>query len=306
MERYRRLLLCIGHPESDCRLLGYTGAISRRAQSEEVHLLHVEPWEIAPLAAVAVDEPAAAPVTTDTLAALADEHFDGHGKEDVRCEVVRGAPLIEVLRYAHEKDIDLIVVGRSAGTEEPEAVLARRITRKATCSVLVLPPDAQIKAGTVLVPVRDSECSANALSVACGIAAATDARVVALNVYQVHGGYSRIGTSLQEHEAILENLARHEGENLLRRVDCEKVKVLIQCTPDLHNKPVPIILETIASESADAVVIGARGRTGAAGVLLGKVTEQLIQHCPLPLLAVKKKNECIGVLRALLTITGQE
>jgi nucleotide-binding universal stress UspA family protein len=47
------------------------------------------------------------------------------------------------------------------------------------------------------------------------------------------------------------------------------------------------------------IVIGARGRTGAAGILLGTVTEQLIRVSPVPVLAIKNKGECIGVLRAL-------
>ena len=53
-------------------------------------------------------------------------------------------------------------------------------------------------------------------------------------------------------------------------------------------------------------MIGARGRTGAAGVLLGTVTEQLIRKSPSPVLAVKKKGECLGVLRALLVVVGDE
>lgn len=42
----------------------------------------------------------------------------------------------------------------------------------------------------------------------------------------------------------------------------------------------------------------------AAGILLGKVTERLIRQSAVPLLAVKKKGECIGVLEALLTLAG--
>lgn len=49
-------------------------------------------------------------------------------------------------------------------------------------------------------------------------------------------------------------------------------------------------------------MIGSRGRTGAAGVLLGRVTEQLIRKSTVPVLAAKKKGECIGVLRALLEL----
>ena len=75
--------------------------------------------------------------------------------------------------------------------------------------------------------------------------------------------------------------------------------------PDLHGNPVSVILDALAPVAADLVVIGARGRTGAAGVMLGTVTEQLIRESPVPVLAVKKKGECLGILRALLTLAGE-
>ena len=216
---------------------------------------------------------------------------------------------MEMLRMAHDKDVDLIVIGRHYGRiheADDEALLARRLTRKATCSVLVLPEEHQSTKGPILVPVRDSECSANALDTACGIGRMTNATVVALNVFQVHTGYSRVGTTLEEHQALLETAAEHEHDLLLKRIGCSRAEVQCQCAADLHGKPVPIILEAVTDLAADMVVIGARGRTGAAGVLLGTVTEQLIRESPVPVLAVKKKGECLGILRALLALAWEE
>lgn len=309
MKRYERILVCIDRPERDSRMLAYVRTIARLAESKEIHLLHVSEEK-----ARDSDEPSeqlsgAREITDETLRALAAEHFKSPGTYGCLCELVKGAPLLEVLRFAADKDIDLIVIGRHYGEEaraDGEALLARRITRKATCSVLVLPEEHdRVKAGMILVPVRNSECSANAVDVACDIAAATKAAVTAFNVYQVHPGYSRVGTTLEEHQALLETAAQRECGKLLERVDTHGVEVLSKCAPDLRGKPVPIILEAVTTIPADLVVIGARGRTGAAGVLLGTVTEQLIRESPVPVLAVKKKGECLGILRALLTIAGE-
>jgi nucleotide-binding universal stress UspA family protein len=309
MKQYERILVCIDKRKRDSHMLTYVQAIARLAESREIYLLHVsgdaahEPER--PL------EEAAAPreITPETLCALVDEHLDAPWANRCLCEVVHGAPLLEVLRFAHDKDADLIVIGRHCGeTDESdgEALLARRICRKATCSVLVLPEDCRAKSDTILVPVRDSACSANALEVACGIAAATNAAVIALNVYQVHTGYSRVGTTLEEHQALLETAAQRECDLLLKRVNAGSVDVQCRCAPDLRGKPVPVILETLGDVSADLVVIGARGRTGAAGVLLGTITEQLIRESPVPVLAVKKKGECLGIVRALLALAGED
>jgi nucleotide-binding universal stress UspA family protein len=308
MKRYERILVCIDRPQRDARMLAYVQAIARLAESKQIHLLHVSDEKTPQPGEPLPEGSAEARITPETLRALAAEHLAECGEGVCRCHAVCRTPLLETLRFAHDQEIDLIVMGRhygAASEADDEALLARRITRKATCSVLVLPEDYQIKGDTLLVPVRDSECSANALDVACGIATATDATVVTLNVFAVHSGYARVGKTLEEHQALLETAAEHECDLLLKRVDTRGAKVECRCMPDLHGKPVPVILEAVESASADLVVIGARGRTGAAGVLLGTITEQLIRSSPVPLLAVKKKGECLGILRALLTLAGE-
>ena len=305
MKRYQRIQVCIDSPERDGHMLEYVRAIAPLAESKEIFLVHVTD---ATTGDSPDEPPAALEVTADSLAALAGEHFKDLQAHECHCEVMEGSPLLDTLRFAYEKDVDLIVIGRHCGeTSEVkgEALLARRITRKATCTVLVLPEDCRARANTILVPVRNSECSANALDVATAIAKAANSKTIAFNIYGVPSGYSRVGTTLEEHQALLEAAAERECAKLLKRVDTHSATVECRSTPDHHGEPVPIILGTIADVSADLVVIGARGRTGAAGVLLGTITEQLIRESPVPVLAVKKKGECLGVLRALLTLASE-
>jgi nucleotide-binding universal stress UspA family protein len=293
MKRFRNILACIEDSEQDKHLLDHIGPISRAAETQQIHLLHV------------ASEETESALTPESLLSLASEHIRGHGGETITAEVVTGAPLLEILRYAMENEIDLIVMGRQAGGEDDvkhEALMPKRVTRKATCSVLVLPADTQLKADHILVPVRDSECSANALDTACGIAAVAEARVCCLNVFKVSAGYERVGTTLEEHTELLRQGAEKDCQRLLNRIDTKGVRINVVCIPDLYDQPVPIILEEYQKQGADLLVIGARGRSGAAGVLLGKVTEQLILRSAIPVLAVKKKGECIGILRALLEL----
>ena len=309
MERYERILVCIDRSVYDAPMLRYAGGRSRVAVSKEVHFLHVQDDTGHISHDTAEGWPLSIDLNREALQALVSEHFNGHGQEHLLCEVIRGSSLIEILRYAHEKDVDLIMLGRHYGRRvetDDEAVLARRITRKATCSVLVLPEEYALQADNIVVPVRDSECSASALEVACGIAATTGATVTALNIFRVTSGYSRVGATLVKHEALLKAAGMRECARLIKRTDTHGVNVECQCAPDRHGKPVPFILEALGSGQGRAVVIGARGRTGAAGVLLGTVTEQLIRNSPSPVLAVKKKGESVGVLRALLIIAGDE
>ena len=156
----------------------------------------------------------------------------------------------------------------------------------------------------ILVPIRDSECSANALETACRVAKATGAEVVAVNVFRVHSDSSG-GASREEQTERHRALAQEETRSLLEKIFAEGIEVRVELLPNLYDQTVEIILQAIDRENADLIVIGARGRTGAAGVLLGATTEKLIQQSPTPLLAVKKKGEMFGVLDALMTIAGQ-
>jgi nucleotide-binding universal stress UspA family protein len=308
MHRFQRILVCVDVPARDAPMLAYVKAITRLAGTAEVHVLHVTRGAREDAHEPATGHAAPGPVDVETLRAMAGEYFDTSGGPECVCSVVEGVPLVETLRYALDKDVDLLVVGRHYGEADgavDDALLARRVTRKATCTVLVLPEQHRIKAGTILTPVRDSECSANALDVACAVAAATGGRIVALDVYHVQTGYSRIGMTLEEYEKALGEAADRELDRLLKRVDLRGVHVEHAVMADHRGRPVPVILEAVQEKGADLVVIGARGRTGAAGVLLGAVTERLIQESPVPVLAVKTKGECLGILRALLALVTE-
>ena len=304
MERLEKILVCVKRPDQDHWLLGYAGTICRAANSRELHLLHVH----APQTPDSPSSLRGQPMewTVDRLRAIAVEQFQGHCPERLVCNTVSGAAMVEILRYAMDKSIDLIVLGcRGGGKAAPhEAALAGRVTRKATCSVLVVPENAGARIDRILVPVRNSDCSARAVEVACAVAAVTGGTVCCLNVFPIRGDHLEADLTLEEHMALMQQWAERENQQLLGIVNTSGVQAATRCEPDIHGRPAQAILDDIERQSADLVVIGARGRTGAAGVLLGAVTEQLICQSPVPVLAVKKKGECIGILQALLTLTG--
>ena len=303
MKRYERILVCIDELNRAAPMLAYAQAIVRLAESKKVFMLH--PCEAMP-------EPAGdggqvpAEITQEALAELGKKYFKDHADDVCEGVILQGEPLLEVIRFAAEKEIDLVIIQRGFGRPvagEP-LQLARRITRKASCSVLVLPEQYTPVVSTIVVPVRDSACSARALDTAIKVAEVTGAKVIPLNVFRVHAGYSRVGATLEEHEQMLKEAAFEECKTLLGRVDTRGVDVTCLCEPDLHDTPVPIILDAIDKQKADLIVIGARGRTGAAGVLLGKVTEELISSSPAPVMAIKKKGECLSIIEALIELAS--
>ena len=125
-------------------------AMAARFDSE-LHLLHVCPdpamliAESGGLSGVGMVEQAEALESSaaENLAALPPDGWD-NGKRIVRCTRT-GSPFYEVIQYAKEQDIDLIVIGTHGRTGLMHLLMgsvAENIVRKAPCPVLTVKPDA--------------------------------------------------------------------------------------------------------------------------------------------------------------------
>ena len=296
-------------------MLAWMAPFLQRAGTKQVYLFHVHDSETDPHTTKVVcssdtlwDVPVTPSAditerTRDRMHGLAERYLSpvvGLGWQTV---LSSEAEVPAILSRAAAWDVDLIVIGRHYGDSQfksTQAVTARRIAEKSTCSVLVLPESAVSNISSVIVPVRYSECSAIALKTAVNVATAFTTRTAALNVYRVSlsGGDRLNSERLQE----LKFRAEEENRLLLQSIENTECVVISQCVAFEGNDPVSVILSAMERANCDLVVIGARGRTGAAGILLGAVTEALIQRSPVPVLAVKKKGECIDLLHALLSL----
>ena len=320
MKEYRSILACIDDFDRDAKMLQYMENFIRLAGTEEVHLIYVSEdlWRpvysasatmaetrldagIPPMPDIPLDE------QKERLQKLAESSLGHLSDCTVRTHVVYGSPLYEILDHALTRNVDVIIMRQhfgEASEKGSKALLPRRITRRSTCSVLTIPENVTFETANVLVPVRNSECSQNAFIAACNIVESAGGLLEALNIYQVHSDYMLAGIPLSTHLNNLESYAKLETQSLLDRTVVGNVEIRTHFMPDFNADPVKVISRRAREKNANMIVIGARGRTGAAGVLLGTVTEQLIQTSEIPVLAVKKKGECIGVLKAMLEVMG--
>jgi len=130
---------------SDCseQARSYACEFAKRFDAE-LHLLHV----VQPIALPGYIGPIPQTISEPEEAAkkeLAEwEHSSLEDAKNVFRTVRTGAPFVEIVRYAKEQNIDLIVMGthgRSGFAQALMGSVAEKVVRKAACPVLTIHPE---------------------------------------------------------------------------------------------------------------------------------------------------------------------
>ncbi len=221
-------------------------------------------------------------------------HFQGAAQTHVRWEVLQGAPLSVFLQRVRAEDIDLIVVGKKR-----HSTLPGKLARKAPCPVLIVPTHAPARITRILVPVDFSEHAAVAMDIALTIARSYHVtHMFCQHVYHLPHGYHALGMTSEEAATQVQEQAAREYQAFVKRFDLQGVSLRPILTFDIRIAAA--IRDTIAQTGADLLVMGTRGRSAAAALLLGSVTEKLIWTTTVPLLVAKAKGERKHLLDLLL------
>lgn len=302
MYRYRRILVGLTLSERDETIIRYAAMVSRMAASKKVYFVHVDnrpevPEEILnayPEAFSDEDE-----AIEDRMAEMVRQHFDGHPDTQLVYDVLDGSPITEILDTVCRDKIDLVLVGRTAAHQN-SGLLPEKLARKAPCSVLVIPEGTEARISHLLVATDFSDDSTDAMEAAIAFARAVPLSSMAcLHAYWFPKVmHPATDCTDQEFHAVLRRCAERRYQDFIRSFDLDGLSVipLLQ----MEKRAANAVTRAVQTQQADFVVLGARGRTAAAAVLLGSVTERLISSTSVPLLAVKKKGTGLGFLEALL------
>ncbi|MCP5145520.1 MAG: universal stress protein [Gammaproteobacteria bacterium] len=147
MLEFKRILYPTDFSPSGNRALGIACELARRFGAE-LHVMHVV-QDIAAIAAYGVTEAYLPVEWRKEVKAQAEKSLlevpdaaVGAGVNVVRV-VAEGAPYYEILNYAKEQGVDLIVMGTHGRTGLPHMLMgsvAERVVREAPCAVMTIRP----------------------------------------------------------------------------------------------------------------------------------------------------------------------
>lgn len=304
MKFFSRAMIGLDLTEMDDILIKKTAVFIKFLGIEKCYFLHV---------AKNLEIPQEILTQYPKLTSAADESIEAVFKsklkefnfpEDIETEVFveeGGHPLDTFLRWAKIKDVDLIIMGRKDNLSG-NGVLADGVAKKAPCSVLLVQEMRPIKfPKKILIPTDFSTHNHLIYEFAELITDQLNAELVPMHIYEVPHGYSKTGKSFGEFAEIMKENAQQDFKKFVSKHNHPELK----CEMVLNEgkNPGQLILEFAQEIDADMILLGSRGRTTSAAILLGSTAEKLIHvNKYLPMLIFKKKGETMGFFDALFKL----
>jgi nucleotide-binding universal stress UspA family protein len=278
----------LSRTSADPGLIQYAGGIARLGTVEDLRFVHVLPGSDDSSPTADRDDARAASQT------LVEQNLRGLPKTvRVTCDAATGPLMDRLLEYAATHQVDLLLVGHRRDHPGRRA-LARRLAMKAPCSVWMAPDSSSSGVRRIIVPIDFSRHAADTMGVAVALARlAGPAECLALHVY-----FDESVARFEGLDRVLREEAAQSFQKFMAPIDHGDVavKLLVEEGANVANA----IVRTAAQHEADLIVMGTRGRSRSASILLGSVAEETIIATRIPLLAVKHFGAQLGLLQVLL------
>jgi hypothetical protein len=180
-----------------------------------------------------------------------------------------------ILAEAEDLKPQLILMGRYGRTGLARLLMGSvtaRVIGYSPVDILVVPRDATVAFGKLLVAADGSPDSAAAFRAALAMAQRAGSQLLAVCAAREEGEF----IEAQKIIAQLVEAANREG-------------VPLQGSVPAGQAPDDAVVQAALRNNVDLIVMGTRGRTGLARLLMGSVAERVIGASPVPVLVVKRK-----------------
>jgi nucleotide-binding universal stress UspA family protein len=267
---FSRLLVALSGRQLDEGLLAYAAAVQAMMPCAAVSCVHVE---------------TAGPENGDVAARVRST------LPEARLHIGHGDVLDTLIDTAAAVGADVLMMGQASTGRRRR--MARRLAMKAPCSVWMVPCGTPPAIRRILAPIDFSERSADTLSVAAALTEASGQdECDALHIY-----FNDAAVSFDEFDEALAGDRWQRFSIFTAPVDLHGVFTrasFVEC-----SRVAPAIVRFAESAGSDLIVMGTRGRSTSAAVLLGSETEQVLMSSPVPVLAVKHFGSRLRLFRAL-------
>lgn len=229
-----------------------------------------------------------------------EQHFDAPKSTETDIHLLAGDATLNILKWTSSEKVDLIVMGKKTRFRG-SGIYGGKIVRLSHTGVMFVPESARSDIKKILVPVDFSPYSAMALRHALQLADKTGADVSCQHVYQLPVSYFPVIRNQARVRIEAEKDADREYRRFLKPLNLSPAEV--PCHYSIEDgQGISHHIHTHAIRlQPDLIVVGSKGRTDAAALLLGSVAERLTQDDQqIPVVVVKNKERTKTLLELLL------
>ncbi len=301
----KKIVVCLDLSEIDEILIEYASLMCTATNAEKLFFVHVSKALEIPKE-IREEFPDLLPADNETVLKRINTSIEGGFDKslDVYTEIVleEGSAPQKVAKFAKDNDVDLVIVGRKielTGT----GIIPQKLIRLINCNVLLIPEKNPQKLARILVPIDFSKQSGETVDMALRLSKLLDLEIIFQNVYILPTGYLSTGKTEAEFSEIMKSHAKKDCVNFMRDFDLEGVRHDFIFTQDDNRRPAMEIYQTALKSKASMIMVGSKGTTGAANILLGSVAEQLANYdSQIPLLITKNKEDSMSFFKALMRL----
>ncbi len=304
MDEIKKVLVAVDLTEMDETLVKYTSMLSRGSKLQKVYFLNVQKQLEIPEDIVNKYPDLVSQKNEETKSDIQKTIDKSEGKgisAEYEIVLTEGNRAEKILQWAKSKNVDLIIMGRKSKAQG-DGIVATRVVKMASCSVIFVPRKFPTKVQNLIVPVDYSKASALALEFSIYVARALpNLKIKCINIYEVPSGFSVSGKSYDEFAEIMKNNSIKSFEKFISKFDTNGIN--IEGIFELHDdrNMAKLIYNIAIREKANAIAVGSRGRNKTAAVLLGSIAQKLIKlNTKLPLVVVREKKHSMDFIEAFL------
>ena len=301
MEKFKKVLVGLDLTQMDEILIQRTNNLVQLFGSETVHFVHVTKDQ--PLSEEIANTYPSLSADSESIKSGITAAVQQIGAPEgavFEVEVRDGNPTEVFLQLAKEKDIDLIIMGRKV-ERKGSGSLSKVIAQKSPCSVLFVTEYMENKyPDNVMVPIDFSSYSVLSLNLVKSIIPDIN-KIKCYHIYEIPSGYTKTGKTFSEFADIMLENSKKDYQRFLEKNGLPEFECVFIRKTDRNRAK--ILMSAAKKEGVDFIVIGSRGRTNSASLLVGSVAEKIIsRNKRIPMLILKKKGENMRFMEALFRL----
>ncbi len=300
MKNLNKIIVGLELNESDSYLLHFVKEIIPIISPKEIQFINIHKEEL-PEDILEKFPEIAHNIDDHYIKEMVEETTDiKHFNTKITYQSIQGNILEEILKASNKSDIDLLIIGRK-NDKHDRHLHYRKIIRKATSNIFIVPETETTNFNKILVPIDFSEYSKYSIEKAVNIAQVSKGRIILQNIYEVPTGYSKSGKSFLEFAKIMQKNAKDQCEKFLQNFDFKNIPYEIKYTLNDCGSTSKIIEATINNVQPDLLVLGSKGKNKFSAILVGSTAESLIgkRKIDIPILLTRIKTQSVSIWDAI-------